>query len=162
MTYDSRPETLAHIERVSELLAWVGLDLCKRGENHDASKLVDPELETFNEYTPKLKASTYGSEEYGGYLKGMGVGLRHHYEHNRHHPEHFPNGIDDMTLMDLMEMLADWKAATERHDNGDMARSLGIQKGRFNISLQLARVLENTVEYLGWWTAQNDGSDVAQ
>lgn len=157
--YDSRPETLAHIARVSELLAQVEAELQHRGQIHDASKLVDPELETFNEYTPKLKNSTYGSEEYGGYLKGMGVGLRHHYENNRHHPEHFPNGINDMTLMDLMEMLADWKAATERHDDGDLARSLGIQKGRFHISQQLADVLWNTAEYLGWWTAHSDGAD---
>lgn len=157
MSYDSRPETLAHIQRVADLLAQVELDLTVRGENHDASKLVDPELETFNEYTPKLKNSTYGTDEYKGFLKGMGAGLAHHYEHNRHHPEHFPNGINDMTLMDLVEMLADWKAATERHDDGDMARSLRLQKDRFGISDQLAQVLHNTVEYLDWWTAQIDG-----
>lgn len=157
MSYDSRPETIAHIERVAELLAQVERDLCTRGENHDASKLVDPELDTFNEYTPKLKNSTYGTDEYKGYLEGMGAGLRHHYEHNRHHPEHFPNGINDMTLMDLVEMLADWKAATERHADGDVARSLDIQKGRFGISDQLHQVLHNTIEYLDWWSAHIDG-----
>lgn len=159
--YDSRPDTLTHIQRVVDLLAQVELDLTVRGENHDASKLVDPELATFNEYTPKLKNSTYGTDEYKGFLKGMGAGLAHHYEHNRHHPEHFPNGINDMTLMDLVEMLADWKAATERHDDGDMARSLRLQKDRFGISDQLAQVLHNTVEYLGWWTEQSDGGDRA-
>lgn len=158
MTYDSRPETLAHIDRVRELLTQVMQELSDRAIDHDASKLVDPELDTFNEYTPQLKASTYGSEEYGGYLKGMAGGLRHHYEHNRHHPEHFAGGINDMNLIDLIEMLADWKAATERHDDGDLARSLGIQKGRFHISQQLADVLWNTADYLGWWTAHNDGS----
>lgn len=154
--YDSRPDTLAHIKRVAELLAQVEGDLRVRGEHHDASKLVDPELETFNEYTPKLAASTYGSDEYKGYLEGMGVGLRHHYEHNRHHPEHFDDGVNDMTLMDLVEMLADWKAATERHEDGDVARSLDIQKGRFGISDQLHRVLHNTVEYLDWWTVRHE------
>lgn len=104
------------------------------------------------EYTPKLKASTYGSDEYKGFLEGMGEGLRHHYEANRHHPEHFPNGVNDMTLVDLMEMLADWKAATERHADGDVARSLRVQKERFGISDQLAQVLHNTVEHLGWWS----------
>jgi hypothetical protein len=150
--YDSSPDTLAHIGRVRELLAQVENELNHRGHVHDQSKLEPPELDTFNEYTPKLKASTYGSDEYKGYLDGMAGGLRHHYEHNRHHPEHFPNGIDDMTLVDLVEMLADWKAATERHDDGDMARSLGIQRSRFHISLQLARILENTVDALGWWS----------
>ena len=44
--------------------------------------------------------------------------IDHHYANNRHHPEHWPNGINDMTLMDLIEMLADWKAATARNKNG--------------------------------------------
>jgi len=77
-------------------------------------------------------------------------GLAHHYAHNRHHPEHFPDGINGMTLMDLVEMLADWKAATERHDDGSLARSLGIQQDRFGITHQLAQILTNTAEHLGW------------
>lgn len=148
--YDSRPDTLKHIKRVNQLLAQVEVELENRGRDHDASKLVDPELATFNEYTPKLKESTYGSDEYKGFLAGMGDGLAHHYANNRHHPEHFANGVNDMTLIDLMEMLADWKAATERHDNGDLGRSLEIQKGRFDISDQLAAILTNTARDLGW------------
>lgn len=150
--YDSRPETIAHIERVGDLLAQVEQDLRVRARGHDLSKLIPPELDMSNEYTPKLKASTYGSDEYKGYLAGMAEGLRHHYEHNRHHPEHFPDGINDMTLVDLIEMLCDWKAATERHADGDMARSLKIQQERFGISDQLAQVLHNTVESFHWWT----------
>jgi hypothetical protein len=159
--YDSRPETLAHIERVTELLAQVEQELNRRGLTHDQSKLVDPELETFNEYTPKLKNSTYGTEEYQGFLKGMGAGLAHHYEHNRHHPEHFGNGIDGMTLVDLVEMLADWKAATERHADGDLARSLRLQKDRFQISGQLSNVLWNTAMAMGWLPELIDGSQEA-
>ena len=120
------------------------------------SKLADPEKTTFDEYTPKLKTSTYGSDEYKRFLAEMRPALEHHYAENRHHPEHFPNGIDDMTLIDVMEMLADWKAATERHDDGDIARSLKIQAERFGISEQLARILHNTVDYLGWWTPRKE------
>jgi hypothetical protein len=59
----------------------------------------------------------------------MGDGLKHHYSHNRHHPEFFgEDGVDGMTLVDLIEMLADWKAATERHDDGDLAKSLEIHR----------------------------------
>lgn len=148
--YDSRPETLGHIERVQSLLAEVTDELHHRGVAHDASKLVDPELATFDEYTPKLKASTYGSDEYKAFLAGMGEGLQHHYAHNRHHPEHHPDGIAGMSLVDLVEMLADWKAATERHDDGDLGRSLLIQAERFGISEQLAKVLANTARAMGW------------
>lgn len=139
-------------------MAQVAQELNHRGKTHDASKLVDPELATFNEYTPKLKTSTYGSDEYKRFLKGMAEGLQHHYASNRHHPEHFAAGIDGMTLIDIMEMLADWKAATERHDDGDMERSLTIQKERFGISDQLAAVLHNTVDALGWWTQPGPSS----
>ena len=66
---------------------------------------------TFDEYTPKLKHSTYGTDEYKGFLAGMGAGLEHHYAHNRHHPEHHAGGVHGMNLVDLIEMLADWKAA---------------------------------------------------
>lgn len=156
MTYDSRPDTLRHIERVRQLLGQVQAELLQRGLDHDRSKLEDPELAIFDEYTPKLKESTYGSDEYKGYLEGMGDGLRHHYAHNRHHPEHYANGIDGMTLIDLIEMLADWKAATERHDNGDMHRSLVIQQERFKISDQLFNVLWNTADAMGWWTPKED------
>jgi hypothetical protein len=150
MTYDSAADTLRHVVRVSELLTTVAAEVAARGPAHDASKLVDPEKATFDEYTPKLKHSTYGSDEYRGFLAGMQVGLAHHYAHNRHHPEHFADGIDGMTLVDLIEMLADWKAATERHDDGDLARSLTIQRERFGISDQLLRVLDNTARHFGW------------
>lgn len=150
MTYDSTAETLKHSLRVGALMGAAIKELTDRSVRHDLSKTEDPELGVFNEYTPKLKHSTYGSDEYKGFLDAMGDGLRHHYAANRHHPEHFTTGVDGMTLVDLLEMLADWKAATERHADGDLAKSLEIQKGRFEMSDQLATILRNTAEHFGW------------
>lgn len=148
--YDSRADTLIHNQRVGELMVQLVKELLDRSTCHDRSKTLPPEVEVFNEFTPKLKTSTYGSDEYKGYLTAMGEGLAHHYAHNRHHPEFFTDGINDMTLVDLVEMLADWKAATERHADGDLARSLEIQKERFGISDQLARILHNTARHFVW------------
>jgi len=148
--YDSTVDTLKHSRRVAELLAPLAAELVQRGIQHDRSKTEEPELGVFNEYTPKLKHSTYGSDEYKGFLAGMGEGLAHHYSANRHHPEHFTDGIDGMTLVDLLEVLADWKAATERHTDGDLARSLEIQRQRFGIGDQLWRILTNTAGFYGW------------
>jgi hypothetical protein len=153
MAYDSRPETFAHSLRVGELMGQPIRELVDRSVKHDLSKTEDPELAVFDEYTPKLKDTTYGSDEYKGYLAAMGEGLRHHYAANRHHPEHFAGGVDDMTLVDLVEMLADWKAATERHADGDLATSLNIQHERFGISDQLAQILRNTAGHFGWITS---------
>lgn len=151
MEYDSRPATLSHSQRVGELMVQVVKETLDRSTCHDRSKAESPEVEVFDEFTPKLKTSTYGSEEYKGYLEAMAGGLKHHYEHNRHHPEFFgEDGVNDMTLVDLIEMLADWKAAKERHDDGDLARSLEIQRERFGLTDQLAAILRNTAEHFGW------------
>ena len=55
-----------------------------------------------------------------------------------------------MTLIDLIEMYCDWRAAVLRHDDGDFAESLQINKERFGIDNQLAAIFENTRLYLGW------------
>jgi hypothetical protein len=155
--YDSTADTLKHAARVAELMAQTITELTHRAIRHDRSKTQDPELAVFNEYTPKLQATTYGSDEYAGYLAAMSTGLAHHYQANPHHPEHYPNGINGMTLLDLVEMLADWRAATERHPDGSLVRSLKIQQDRFGISDQLAGVLWNTARHLRWLDGQPCG-----
>ena len=150
MTYDSTADTLKHAQRVGELMVQVVGELIRRVPIHDRSKTEQPELGVFNEYTPKLRDSTFGSDEYKEFLGGMGEGLAHHYEHNRHHPEHFEDGVGGMTLVDLIEMICDWRAATERHEDGSIRRSLEVQQPRFGISDQLRAILTNTVEYFGW------------
>ena len=147
--YDSRPDTEKHIARVRELLEMAAAELRHRGEIHDASKLEFPEKQVFDEFTPLLKTSTYGGPEYVGFLAGMSEGLKHHYACNAHHPEHHGDGISGMSLFDLLEMLLDWKAAGERHADGDILRSLEINRERFEISPQLMQILENTArQYL--------------
>ena len=158
--YDSTADTLKHALRVGELMMQIIAELGERSVSHDRSKTEPPELDVYNEYTPKLEHSTYGSDEYRGFLVGMGEGLAHHYQHNRHHPEHFARGVAGMTLVDLIEMLADWKAATERHANGDLGRSLTVQAERFDISDQLQSILLNTATQFGWFTTADDDGKV--
>ena len=150
MIYDSTKDTQEHIEKVRKNLKDVLIDIAARSYDHDKSKLEEPEKSIFDEYTPKLRDTTYGSDEYKAYLVKMGVALEHHYENNTHHPEHYPNGINGMCLLDVIEMLADWKAATERHADGDILKSLEINKERFGISDQLYEILKNTVREMMW------------
>jgi hypothetical protein len=158
MAYDSRPDTWEHIHTVRGLLAEVVADLQRRAHDHDQSKLAEPELSTFDEYTPKLRDSTYGSDEYKTFLAGMGEGLRHHYEANDHHPEHFEGeaathgarGIEGMSLPQVTEMLCDWKAATMRHADGDLGRSIEQNAERFGYGGEMKRLLLNTAASYGW------------
>jgi hypothetical protein len=148
--YDSRPDTYAHIAEVRVRVLAVAMDLIARADAHDASKLQSPEVEVFDEYTLKLKDSTYGSDEYKAFLVGMGEGLKHHYEVNDHHPEHHPGGIHDMDLVQLLEMLADWKAATLRHADGDLDRSIRQNAERFGYGSSMITLLQNTARNMGW------------
>jgi hypothetical protein len=42
-------------------------------------------------------------------------------------------------------MLCDWKAATLRHDDGDIRRSIEINQERFGYSDELKQILINTL-----------------
>lgn len=148
MSYDSKADTLKHIETVRSLLSRVIIELSVRAREHDASKLEDPEKAVFDEYTPKLRETTYGSEEYETYLEEMQVALDHHYAHNRHHPEHFDGGIGDMHLLDLIEMLVDWKAATLRHEDGDLHESIEKNADRFGYGDELKAILHHTADWV--------------
>lgn len=150
MAYDSRPATYEHISEVRQRLLQVAHDLIDRAHAHDSSKLAEPELAVFDEYTPKLKDSTYGSDEYKTFLEGMGEGLKHHYAANDHHPEHHEDGIYGMDLVQLIEMLADWKAATLRMADGDLDRSIRQNAGRFGYGASMITLLQITAKSLGW------------
>lgn len=148
--YDSAPDTCNHIEMVGRLLGEVVQQLVQRAASHDRSKLYGIEKETFDEITPRLSGITYGSDEYRQTLRDHKEGIGHHQRHNWHHPEAFAEGIDEMTLVDIVEMFCDWKAASMRHDDGDFERSLEINKERFGISDQLANIFNNTRKRLDW------------
>jgi len=149
-SYDSKKDTQKHINRVRELLSMAASELIKRGKEHDKSKLGDIEKPLFDKETPLLKSLTYGSDEYKKSLKRLGKALDNHYKNNSHHPEHYKNGIDDMDLFDIIEMFFDWKAASERHDNGNIYKSININKKRFKMSNQLINIYKNTAKNLGW------------
>ena len=139
-------DTLEHKKMVSHFMNMLIKELIDRAEHHDDSKLEQDELPLFDEYTPKLKAVEYDSEEYKGFLEGLKPALEHHYANNRHHPEHFPNGVKDMNLVDLVEMICDWKAATYRQRNGNILKSIDINRERFGYSRELQEILDNTIQ----------------
>lgn len=150
MEYDSSADTLLHIKRVSQLLSEAAIELIKRGNVHDDSKLQEPEKSEFDRLTPILKTLTYGSPEYKESLSELQYALDHHYANNTHHPEHYPNGMNGFDLFDLIECFFDWKAATERTNDGNIHKSIEFNKERFKMSEQLVEIFSNTAARLGW------------
>ena len=145
MKYSSRKDTLKHIHMVRKFIFRIIWQLVKRALFHDLSKLGKYEKDGFDIYTPKLKGLTYGSPAYKQCLQELGVYLKHHYDNNSHHPEHYVIGINGMCLVDIVEMLCDWYAATKRHNDGDIHKSIKLNKNRFNYSDELANIFECTV-----------------
>lgn len=141
-------ETQKHIECVRKYIRFFTDALTTRGFGHDKSKLESPEVEVFAEYTPKLATCEYNSEEYKNNLKEMQHALSHHYAKNRHHPEHFQKGILDMNLVDIIELLCDWKASTQRQHNGNLLKSIEINAQRFDFDDQLKKILINTARLI--------------
>ena len=151
MNYDSTVDTNLHIDRVRFLLGQCAIFLLERGARHDASKLEEPEKTIFDAVGNRLAVITYAGEEYKDSLAELKVALDHHYVHNAHHPQHYPNGVDGMSLFDLIEMLMDWKAAGERHPGGmNIFTSLEISSDRFSVGEQLQKILSNTAKEMGW------------
>lgn len=150
MTYDSTRDTCIHIDTVREYLDQVINDLLIRTKTHDRSKLSEPEKSVFDEFSPKLRDTTYGSNEYKQALEEMGEGLQHHYAENDHHPEHIDGTIGWMAMPQMMEMLADWKAANARHHDGNLRLSIEQNAERFRMSSEMRDLLIRTAAYYGW------------
>ena len=141
-------ETKKHKNKVENYLGLISKILERRGRVHDDSKLENVENEIFAVYSSKLKDCTYGSDEYKLYLEEMKPALSHHYKNNRHHPEHFKDGIREMNLIDIMEMLMDWLAASKRHDNGNIMKSIELNMSRFGYGEEISSILKNTIKYM--------------
>lgn len=148
MKYDSENETKRHKLQVAKCILRVIALLTIRGEFHDDSKLQKPEKKLFDKYTPLLSHTSYGTEKYKTLLKKLKPALDHHYRTNSHHPEHYTNLVDGMNLIDIIEMLCDWKAASKRHLDGDIYKSIEINQQRFRYSTEFKRILINTAKYL--------------
>ena len=146
--YDCTADVTEHKRKVSYWLNDFIQLLTSRSNTHDVSKLGPQEKPVFDEYTPKLKELTFGSDEYKASLEAMGEGLSHHYKANRHHPEHFENGVNGMTLHDLVEMFCDWLAAAESKRT---PINIDYLSKRFCLDHQLVCILINTMRELDFW-----------
>ena len=145
---ESKLETIAHIEMVRKYIKTFTDKLAQRGIDHDRTKLESPEAEGFAAVNEKLAGLTYGSDEYKQNLEDLKPILAHHYAKNKHHPEHYKNGINDMTLIDILEMMADWKASTYRQHDGNLLQSLDKNAEKYDIQKQLLQILKNTAVLL--------------
>lgn len=144
--YDSTKDAQEHKTNVQRVMNELLRDINKRIENHDNSKFESPEREGYDKYIPMLKEAKYGSAEYNKIRKDMMDDcLSHHYEVNRHHPEHFENGILEFTIVDLFEYFVDTYAASLKSDT-PYAEGVKINADKHKLPKELVEIFKNTVD----------------
>jgi hypothetical protein len=142
----SNMDVVHHIHEVRNNLYAIIQNLDQRARLHDQSKLESPEQEIFASTYGELEKTEYGTDQWNQLVNKVKPAVEHHYQCNSHHPEHWKNGINDMSLMDVLEMIADWCAAVHRTKDGDINKSIDINAKRFGIDEQLCNIMKNTIK----------------
>lgn len=122
-------ETIKHRFWVMRYIGGFALRLLWRGVVHDLSKFKPSEAVGFQRILDVLETHEYGSDEYQQAISTGCIQL--HQKRNSHHPEYYPDGIASMSLLDIVEMLCDWRAAVRRSKNGDIQKSIWTGRSRF-------------------------------
>lgn len=118
-----RKRTLMHIELVGKNLmkfdSYQGLclsDLKQRAMEHDLSKFSDEEIEgyTWLTWNYHCKANNIPFELNSKMSEVIGLSLKTHAHRNLHHPEAHAD-VNNMGLLDIVEMIADWTAVAQEN-----------------------------------------------
>ena len=126
---------LQHKQSVSHLLQEIASRLEKRANTHDDSKFNLDEFEGFCQMD-NARLYEYGSPEYEEKIHTNNA-AQLHVSRNRHHPEYWPNGIADMNMIDIIEMLCDWEIARQMRDiEQDTEKTWAMREKRFGLSEQ--------------------------
>lgn len=147
-------DTRKHQQMVAELLISFAKKLLDRAIKHDASKLEEPERSHYIDpvYALNTEEVPYGSERYKELTAQMGEGWSHHKHKNDHHIEFFEpysvqtlnDPIRALDLFALVEMLADWIAASKRRGNNS-GDALKFMKKKYHIDEQVEAIIYNTL-----------------
>ena len=143
--YDSYADTMIHKRNIEDVMLPLIEALQERMKNHDNSKLTYPEKEGYDKHIPELKKHKYGSPEYVKAREAMAKDcLDHHWEVNRHHPEHFPRMLKDMNLVDFFEYFCDCYASSLVSDTG-FDKGVEINAKKHELPDTMVEIFKNTV-----------------
>ena len=117
---------------------------------HDSSKLNDQlEKEGYIKMNIELKKVEYGTEDYKKIMNKYNDIIQLHYQNNPHHPEHYSEGYNGMTILNKIEMVCDWCAVIQVKKLYDTyEKSFNFNKQRFNIPDDEFIKIMNLTKYL--------------
>ena len=139
---------LNHQRQVSILLRQFARMLENRADLHDLSKLSLDEFGGYVEVNRVARQFPYGSPEYKASLKDNKV-IELHFSRNRHHPEHHPGGVNEMSLIDFIEMVIDWIAASRTYGTTEWEKVIKTQQERFGLTECQLSVIGLLLELFG-------------
>ena len=143
--------TTKHKLQVMRFMLKVCLRILKRAWVHDFSKYSKEEASYFAA-AGDTKKMEYNSPEYKESVEiKLKSALDHHYRMNSHHPQHFDKGFKEMQPLDVIEMLCDWKASTLRYKNGDIKKSLDLNRKRYGYTIQEMKNFEKFYKEIKSW-----------
>jgi len=147
---DTLAEILQHRAYVKANLDQIRAELEQLGDLHDLSKLDEEEFDAFCSTREDFKRANYGDALYKKCTERIKSAVERHYKLNRHHTGYHENGFADMDLIDILEMLADWKAASRRSPLLSFEDSLPKAFEMHNIPENMQKHILATLKRLGW------------
>ena len=121
-----------HQKHVEANMGQLAAELIRRGHMHDQSKLSPSELDGFVEIHHIAREYPLGTPEYEAAMRDATC-IKEHFSNNSHHPEYHEK-TEDMGWLDLIEMVLDWKAASDTYGHKTVRECLDYQKERHSFS----------------------------
>lgn len=109
----------------------LGTQLLKRGCEHDNSKFDSDEFRRLSQILKSRKCFTDANSQLSTEERKA---IEYHWKHNRHHPEYFENPSEEMTELDIIEMVCDWFARSLQYGTEFIPFVKERQSNRFNFS----------------------------
>lgn len=141
-----------HKNRVSKWIRHFSSILFNRSEEHDRSKLLEPEISLWKKMDEEPRYP-YGTKEYKDKLKRHKHVFDLHYSKNRHHYEYFQIKYDndkilidlDIDLIDIIEMICDWLGYKDSISYSEASNLVKLQCERYGFSEELDQLILNTL-----------------
>lgn len=142
-------DTDEHIAKVQKHMGKAIAKLQAQATVHDLTKYSEDERDIYAVVVPEFSKYEYGTPEHDAVGDKLGPAWEHHKSKNPHHPGYHENGVDGMDLLYFVEMLCDWKAASERDPDQVFAESLEMNLEKYGITGTAANLMRNTAKRLG-------------
>lgn len=134
-----------HRNNVASRINKIIKELFRRAEEHDKSKLQEPELSGWKEMD-KEPRYPYGTPEYFDKMRRYQWVFDAHYKANRHHPEHWQGFFIEMDLLDFLEMILDWVSYKEDITINEMYKIVSENCERFEFPPLMRELAINTLK----------------